>query len=132
MGCHALLQGIVPDPGIEPMSPALAGGFFVCVLSHFSCVRLFETLWTIAHQAPLSMDSPGRNTGVSGHALLQGIFLTQGSNLCLLGFWHYRRISLLLIYQGKPGAVLYHLEYAFTLFYMKYLMVTIFYKAQHS
>ena len=37
------------------MSPALAGGFFVCVLSHFSCVRLFETLWTIAHQASLSM-----------------------------------------------------------------------------
>ena len=31
MGCHALLQGNLPDPGIEPrslMSPALAGGFF--------------------------------------------------------------------------------------------------------
>ena len=26
-----------------------------CVLSCFSCVRLFLTLWTIAHQAPLSM-----------------------------------------------------------------------------
>ena len=25
------------------------------MLSHFSCVRLFATLWTIAHQAPLSM-----------------------------------------------------------------------------
>ena len=25
-------------------------------------------------------DSPGRNTGVGCHALLQGIFLTQGSN----------------------------------------------------
>ena len=29
-------------------------------------------------------DSLGKNTGVSCHALLQGIFLTQGSNLCLL------------------------------------------------
>ena len=29
-------------------------------------------------------DSPGRNTGVSCHALLQGIFLTQGSNPGLL------------------------------------------------
>ena len=29
-------------------------------------------------------DSPGKNTGVGCHALLQGIFLTQGSNLCLL------------------------------------------------
>ena len=25
------------------------------VLSHFSCVQLFATLWTLAHQAPLSM-----------------------------------------------------------------------------
>ena len=29
-------------------------------------------------------DSPDKNTGVCGHALLQGIFPTQGSNLCLL------------------------------------------------
>ena len=27
----------------------------VCVLSHFSCLRLFATLWTVAHKAPLSM-----------------------------------------------------------------------------
>ena len=28
----------------------------VCaVLSHFSCVQLFATLWTVARQAPLSM-----------------------------------------------------------------------------
>ena len=25
----------------------------MCVLSHFSCVQLFETLWTEAHEAPL-------------------------------------------------------------------------------
>ena len=29
-------------------------------------------------------DSPGKNTGVGCHAFLQGIFPTQGSNLCLL------------------------------------------------
>ena len=31
MGCHFILQGNLPDPGIEPVSPAaavLAGGFF--------------------------------------------------------------------------------------------------------
>ena len=28
---------------------------YVCVFSHFSCVWLFVTLWTIARQAPLSM-----------------------------------------------------------------------------
>ena len=29
-------------------------------------------------------DSPGKNTGVGGHALLQGIFPTQGSNSRLM------------------------------------------------
>ena len=27
-----------------------------CVLSHFNGVKLFETPWTVAHQAPLSME----------------------------------------------------------------------------
>ena len=34
MGCHDLLRGDLPDPGIEPTfpgSPALAGGFFTTV-----------------------------------------------------------------------------------------------------
>ncbi|CAN0453615.1 unnamed protein product [Rangifer tarandus platyrhynchus] len=38
------------------------------------------TPWTIALQAPLSMSSPGKHTGVGCLSLLQGIFLTQGSN----------------------------------------------------
>ena len=29
MGCHFLLQGGLPDPGIELVSSALAGGFFI-------------------------------------------------------------------------------------------------------
>ena len=35
-------------------------------------------------------DSPGKNTRVGCHALLQGIFPTQGSNLCLLCFLHWQ------------------------------------------
>ena len=55
------------------------------MLSCFSHVHLFVSLWTIASQAPLSMEfSPGKNTGVGCCALLQGIFLIQGSNLCLM------------------------------------------------
>ena len=27
----------------------------LCVIGHFSCVRLFVTPWTVAHQASLSM-----------------------------------------------------------------------------
>ena len=50
-----------------------------------SCARLFATPWTVAHQAPSHLwDSPGKYTGVGCHALLQGIFLTQGWNPCFL------------------------------------------------
>ena len=105
-------------------------------------IWLFATLWTGAHQAPLSMgilqartldlvaihfskgsswprvwtqvsciagrffpaESPGKpkNTGVSCHALLQGIFPTQGLNLCLLSLLHWQVVSLPLALPGKP------------------------------
>ena len=45
------------------------------LLSHFGCVQLFVTPWTVAHQAPLSMDFPGKNVEVGCHFFLQGIFL---------------------------------------------------------
>ena len=35
-----------------------------------SRVRLLATTWTAAHQAPLSMDFPGKSTGVGCHCLL--------------------------------------------------------------
>ena len=58
--------------------------------SSFSHIRLFATLWTVTHQAPLVHGySPGKNTGVGCHTLLQGIFPTQGSNP---GLPHCRRI----------------------------------------
>ena len=44
-------------------------------------------------------DSPGMNTGVGCHALLQGIFPTQGSNP---GLPHCRRILYHLSHQGRP------------------------------
>ena len=54
------------------------------VLSRFSCVQLFETLWIVSHQATLHGDSPDKNTGGGCHALLQGTFPTQGWNPYLL------------------------------------------------
>ena len=41
------------------------------MLRHYSCVRPFVTLWTVTQQAPLSWDSPGKNTGVGCQILLQ-------------------------------------------------------------
>ena len=41
-------------------------------------------------------------TGVGCHALLQGIFLTQGSNLCFLHLLRWQACSLPLAPPGKP------------------------------
>ena len=55
----------------------------VCAKSLQSC-RLFVMLWTVAPQAPLSWDSPGKNTGAGCQALLQGTFPTQRLNPVLM------------------------------------------------
>ena len=55
-----------------------------CVLSHFSRVQLFATLWTVVLQVLCPWNSPGKNTGVGYCYLLQGIFLTLGWNLSLV------------------------------------------------
>ena len=47
-------------------------------------------------------DSPGKNTGVGCHALLQGIFMTQGLNPHLLQLLHWQADSLSLAPPGKP------------------------------
>ena len=67
-----------------------------------SVVSDSATPGTAAHRALLSTGSPGRNTGVGCHALLQGIFLTQGSNLCLSHLLRWQVGSLLLAPRGKP------------------------------
>ena len=72
VGCHALLQGSLPDPGIEPRSPAL-------------------------QEDSLLSGPPGKpeNTGVGSLSLLQGIFPTQESSWGLL---HCRQILYQLSY----------------------------------
>ena len=50
-------------------------------------------------------DSAGKNTGVGYHALLQGIFLTQGSSPCLLLPLHY--IVRRLINEGGTTDLMY-------------------------
>ena len=61
----------------------------VWVLSRFSRVRLFATLWIVARQALCPWNSPGKNTG---EALLQEVFLTQKWNPHLLPLRHCRQI----------------------------------------
>ena len=59
-----------------------------------------ETPWTVPLQAPKSVGfTPGKNTGMGCHFLLQGIFLKQGSNSGLL---HCRQILYYLSHQRRP------------------------------
>ena len=55
---------------MEPRWPLelLRESLLLLLLSHFSRVRLCETPWTAAHHP---WDSPGKNTGVGCHLLLQ-------------------------------------------------------------
>ena len=55
-----------------------------------------DSLWPHGQNPMLCpWDSPGKNTGVGCHFLLQGIFLTQGLNPGLLHFGQ-------ILYQGSP------------------------------
>ena len=56
-------------------------------------------------------DSPGKNTGVGCHTLLQGIFPTQGLNPGLL---HCRWILYCLSPQGKYWSASYHFGFTFS------------------
>ena len=61
-----------------------------------SRVQLFKTTWTVACQAPMSMQF-SRQEYWSGYFLLQGIFLFQGSDLGLL---HCKQILYHLRHQA--------------------------------
>ena len=51
---------------------------------HSLVAKLCPTLCDAMDTGEPARDSPGKDTGVGCHFLLQGIFWTQGSNLCLL------------------------------------------------
>ena len=66
-----------------------------------SCPILCDPMG-LGHQVPCPQDSPGKNTGVGCHFLLQEIFLTQGQYLRLLWLLHWQADSLPLAPPGKP------------------------------
>ena len=78
----------------------LSTGVPACV---FSRVWLSATPWTVAHQAPLSMEFSRQNIGVSCPFLFQGILPTQGSNPHVLQFLHWQADSLPLNHLGSPS-----------------------------
>ena len=72
-----------------------------CAKSLQSCPTLYDSgLQSSRLLCP--WDSPDKITGVGCHALLQGIFLTQGLNLHFLCLLHWQAGSLPLVPPGEP------------------------------
>ena len=77
VGCDALLQGNLPNSGIEPRSLELQ-----------------------ADSLPTKPPGKPKNTGVGSLPLLKGIFQTQESNWCL----HQCTLMKCICHLGLPGA----------------------------
>ena len=88
----------------------IAHGIHACILSCFSCVWLFVTPWTVAHQAPLSMGFSRQEYWVGCHVLLKGDLSEPGISC----FLHWQVSSLPL---ALPGKLTYgiHLSYSKTI-----------------
>ena len=71
----------------------------LCVLVAQSCPTLCDPMACSPPGTSVHGDSPGKNTGVDCHSLLQGIFPTQGLNP---GPPHCRRILYHLSHKGNP------------------------------
>ena len=71
----------------------------VAVLVAQLCPTLYELMDCRLPGSSVHGDSPGKNTGVGCHTLLQGTFPTQGSNP---GLPHCRQILYCLSHQGSP------------------------------
>ena len=76
-------------------------GNIVKVLVTQSCPTLYDAMECSPPYSSVHGDSPAQDTGVSCHALLQGIFPIQGSNPGLL---HCRQILYHLSHQAKQGS----------------------------
>ena len=70
-----------------------------------SCPTLYDPISCSPPGSSVHGDSPGKNTGVGCHLLLQGTFQTQGLNLHLLCLLHCQAGSLPLSPPGKPQRI---------------------------
>ena len=68
-----------------------------------SCLTLCDPMDCSPPGSSVHGTSTGKNTGVGCHALLQGIFLTQGYRTCLLSLLRWQVSSLPLAPPGKPN-----------------------------
>ena len=67
-----------------------------------SCLTVCDPMDCSSPGSSFQGDSPGKNIGVGCQALLQGIFLTHGSNLHLITCPEFQADYLPLVLHGKP------------------------------
>ena len=93
----------------QGMVPSQFFSLYVHAKSLQSCLTLCDPMdcSPIGTTLDCPWDSPGKNTGVGCHALLQGIFPTQRSNLCLL---LCRRILYHWCHLGSPLQLIKHIK----------------------
>ena len=86
VGCHFLLQGIFLTQESKPSLLHCRQVLYQLSYegSPKSCPTLYDPMDCSQPGSSVHGDSPGKNTGVGCHFLLQGIFPTEGSNLRLL------------------------------------------------
>ena len=106
-----LLTSLMPvaAPACQQCPPQLSDGSvfpkdFPCVCAQLlqSCLTLCDPMDSSPPGSSIHGDSPGKNTGVGCHALLQGIVPIQGLNLHLLSLLYYQVGSLPLAPLEKP------------------------------
>ena len=97
---NQLADIIIPEQGFQTVGHRLLVDMGKVKLSvNQSCLTLCDPMDCRPPRLLCPWKSPGKNTGVGSHSLLQGIFPTQGSNLGLL---HCRQILYCLTHQGSP------------------------------
>ena len=78
------------------------------LLSLFSHAQLFVTLWTVTHQAPLSLAFFKQEYWSGLPCLLQWIFPKQGSNPYLLCLLHWRWVLYPMSHLKSPTNTIWH------------------------
>ena len=86
--------------------PTMSYLSLACALSCFSGVQLCSPVDCSPAGSSVHGDSPGKNTGVGCHALLQGLFLTKGWKVHLLCLLQWQVGSLPQAPPGKPAFLL--------------------------
>ena len=92
---NTLLSAVLTEKLVNQLCVVL------CLVTE-SCPILCDPMDCSPPSSSVHGDSPGKNTGVGCHALLQGIFPTQGSNQGLL---HCRWILYQLSCQRSPQGI---------------------------